>query len=351
MKQSVLIIIALLLLLCNTYTATAKKLITAQDSIIFDINASTLTATYFEFPVYLKSDDVINSFDFAFQFNSTKLTFSSTTTMLPGNTSVSHTSFYNPTDLYLRSTLSSLSALPLNQTVLLIRFTIAAPCTSLSVADFYNLTGILNGVVCSTSFRVLQFNRFIPVVSFTSTPTCLNRPTQYISTSTIVSGQFLSYNWQIANQYSQTAQSFVYTYTAASVYPFTLSVCSTASCCSSAAGASTISAVPFLAFTYTADCLTDSVDFEPASPITLNSFAAFNWLFTEHDTVVSAFAPRHRFALHGGFYTTFSVVTNENCRYGTTQFVTVKPADINQDGESNVTDFLIFSPNWNLDCD
>jgi PKD repeat protein len=351
MKSTTLIIITLHLLLCSTYTATAKKLINAQDSMIFDLNASTLTATYFEFPVYLKSDDIINSFDFAFQFNTTKLTFFSTTTTLPGNNSVSHTSYYNPLDLYLRSTLSSLSALPMNQTVLLIRFTLAAPCTSLSVADFYSISGILNGVVCSTSFRLLQFNRFIPAVSFTSTPTCINRPIQYISTSTIAAGQLLSYNWQIANQYSQTAQSFVYTYTAASVYPFTLSVCSTASCCSSAAGASTVSTQPVLAFTYTADCVTDSVDFVPSSPITITSFAAFNWLFTEQDTVVSAFAPRHRFAVHGGFYTTFSVVTNENCRYGTTQFVTVKPGDINQDGDTNVTDFLIFSPQWGLDCE
>ena len=67
--------------------------IDSQDSVFFDLFNATVVGSTIDFPVYVKSDDVINALDFSFKYNENELEYD---TILNLTNYIQHLSYYNP---------------------------------------------------------------------------------------------------------------------------------------------------------------------------------------------------------------------------------------------------------------
>ena len=125
-----------------------------SDSIVFDLNQATYSTinsvNYIEIPVWIKSSNSsISSFDFWFQFDASKLTYVSTSSLVPGLDAFSN---FNINNSYLSNTSSGASidfVVPLNTNLIKLKFSINGLCTTILPADFYNITTLINGEVSS----------------------------------------------------------------------------------------------------------------------------------------------------------------------------------------------------------
>ena len=128
---------------------TGQHLITLnidnQDSVFFDLFNATVAGTTIEFPVSVKSDDVINALDFSFRYNEAELEFD---TILNLTNYIQDLSFYNPADSTVRFTSYSFTQPFTNDTPLVVvRFTILTGvfCSN----DLLNTEALLNGDGCA----------------------------------------------------------------------------------------------------------------------------------------------------------------------------------------------------------
>lgn len=316
-------LVGLLLLFCfPVFAAESEKTnlleqrpsINAADSIIFDLASATLTPTYIDIPLYILSDDVINSFDFAMQFNLSKLSFSNTIELLTSDPTIISLAYFNPNDLFLRYTSSSLQGYPtLGSKITVIRFALNAPCTPISAADFTNVLTILNGVQCSHRFTNLNFNIFIPLADFANGPTCSNAPVTFSNLTSIANGQISTNNWTFSNGSTSGQASASTNFTASGAASATLFVTATNGCSDTTAKSFTINIPPTPIFSYTFDCVKDSVLFSNTSTISIGSVAGANWDFGDASNTSSDYSPVHHYNGNGPYTVTLVAISNFTC--------------------------------------
>lgn len=119
--------------------------IDSQDSVFFDLFNATVVGSTIEFPVYVKSDDVINALDFSFKYNENELEYD---TILNLTNYIQHLSYYNPGDSTVRFTSYSFTQPYTADTPLVVvRFTLLTGvfCSN----DLLNAEALLNGDGCS----------------------------------------------------------------------------------------------------------------------------------------------------------------------------------------------------------
>ena len=333
-------------------TSSDTRIINNNDSLVVDLKNATLTATYIDIPIFIKSDDVISSFDFELQFNLAKLTYSSAISLTPSDPTLSFIAFFSPTDLYLRYSSFTFQSFPSNGIVHVtkIRFSVNAPCTPISLPDFSNLSGILNGTMCSVKITTLDFSKFIPVASYSNTPVCLNTTVLFSSTSSVTAGSISSWLWKFSNGTTSNNQSHVITYTTNGTASSTLIVTSSAGCKDSVSTVQTIGSVPVSNFTYTFNCIQDTVFFTNTSTIPTGSITGFKWYFDDNTPISQLINPAHHYSSSGNFKVKLTTTSNLMCSSSITLSVLIRPADFNKDGITDVNDFLIFAPNYGTSC-
>lgn len=124
------------------------------DSVFFDLFQAVINGNTVEFPVYLRSDDVINSLDFALKYDHTQLEYD---TLINLTGYIDHLSFYNTNDSTVRLTSYSFTQPYSNDTPLfIIRFTVLAGFTCSN--DFNSVSALLNGDLSSHKFEECLFN-------------------------------------------------------------------------------------------------------------------------------------------------------------------------------------------------
>ncbi len=115
------------------------------DSVFFDIAQAVINGSSVEFPVYFRSDDVINSLDFAFKYNQTHLEYD---TIINLTSYIEPLSYYNPNDSTVRLTSYSFTQPYSNDTPLVIvRFTLLSG--QLCSNDLDSVSALLNGDACA----------------------------------------------------------------------------------------------------------------------------------------------------------------------------------------------------------
>jgi len=111
------------------------------DSVFFDVAQAVINGTTVEFPVYLRSDDVINALDFAFKYDQTHLEYD---TIINLTTYIDPLTYYNPNDSMVRLTSYSFTQAYVNDTPLfIIRFTLLTG--QLCSNDLDSVSSLLNG--------------------------------------------------------------------------------------------------------------------------------------------------------------------------------------------------------------
>ena len=127
------------------------------DTIVFDLNQGVYSSengiNYFTYPVKIKSTyTAINSFDFWFKFNESKLTFVASNSTLNGLDVFSN---FNSNNHYLSTTASMPSisnTIPANTNIMELKFIVNGPCPEVNTNDFFESNSLINGVVCNHRF-------------------------------------------------------------------------------------------------------------------------------------------------------------------------------------------------------
>lgn len=290
----------------------ASRIINANDSVIFDLANATLTANYIDIPVYIVSDDVIFSFDYAMMFNLSQLTFSTTIDILPSDSTILSSAYFNPTDLYLRYTSSSLQSYPTTGGVYIskIRFALNASCVPISASDFTNILTILNGSQCANGVTPLNFSKFIPNAGFITGPICSNADIQFSDTSSVDSGSLTSWSWSFDNGTTSLLQNPLISYNTAGVASATLIVVASTGCIDTLIAPFTINEPPVSAFSYSFDCVQDSVFFINTSTIPSGIITTSLWDFGDAVGSSNATNPSYHYSA-SIFYTVTLLSTSD----------------------------------------
>ena len=333
----------------DPFINSKTRIINSNDSIIFDLANATLTATYLDLPIYIKSDDVVLGIDYALKFNLSKLSYSIAIDIL----AESSAAFFNPTDLFLRySGGSPMSGLPSSGNIYVtkIRFALSTPCVTISAADFTNISTLINGVTCSNRVTSLNFSQFIPIANFSNDPACLNTLMQFSDISTISSGAITSWSWNFGNWSVSNLQNNVTTYTATGTVSATLIVGANTGCGDTITKSFTVNQAPISSFSYSYNCLKDSVFFTNLSSVSSGTIASSSWYFGDFTPLSNLKNPKHRYTSSGYYKVKLTSTSNSLCSSTQTLTVALRPSDINRDGITDVNDFLIFVPAWLTPC-
>ena len=115
------------------------------DSVYFDIALATVNGTTVDFPVYFRSDDVINALDFEFKYDHSHLEYD---TILNLTSYIEPLAYYNTNDSTVRLTSYSFTQAYSNDTPLVvIRFNLLSG--QLCATDIYAVGALLNGDAAS----------------------------------------------------------------------------------------------------------------------------------------------------------------------------------------------------------
>jgi hypothetical protein len=324
--------------------------VNTADTIIINLSQATLSQNFLDVPVALKSNVTVFSFDYAFRFNLSKLSYSSTTASSLAPNSMLSTSFFSPQDLFLRSTNSSQQTIPNNTTIHSIRFVLSAPCTSITASDFTDLLAIINGTQCIAKVTALDFNQFIPSPQYSSTPKCLNTPIIFTNTSTLTLGNFTQSVWTFDGQVNPSFPNAVQNYSSTSQHTLQLFLASSLGCTNTLTSTFTISTPPLASFTSTYFCQGDSVQFSNTSLSNLAPITSFYWHFFD-GTSSTLPHPSHHFTSHKAHTIYLKITDASECSSTCKNLVFVLPTDFSQDGIIDVNDYLWFAPNYGMNCD
>lgn len=296
----------------------SKLIINNLDSMIFDLASATITATYLDLPIYVKSDDVINGIDYAMKFNMAKLTYSTTSDLLPNDPTIVSLAYFNQTTLFLKYTGTSQQSFPANATYITkIRFAINTPCTMIDTSDFTNLAAYLNGVRCGFRKTKLDFSQFIPTANFNTSPPCSNTGMLHTDASTVTTGAINAWQWSFSNGGTSTQQNPSVTFTATGTEASTLIVTTAMGCKDTVVKQFPINDSPVSSFTYSFDCLKDSVIFTNSSTIPSGAIVGSLWDFGDQG-VSTATNPVHHYNASGFFTVTLVSTSGFSCTSATT---------------------------------
>lgn len=288
-----------------------KAIINNLDTIVFDLANATITATYIDIPIYIISDDVIVGIDYAMQFNLTELTYSTTVDLVPNDPTIVSLAYFNPSDLYLRYTSTTLQTYPGTGNIHMtkIRFALNAPCPTISTSDFTNLLGILNGDQCAVRMTNLNFTQYIPTANFNTGPTCSNATVQFSNTSTVTNGNITGSQWTFSNGGTSTQLNPSTSFTATGAASATLITTTGIGCKDTIIQSLNINAPPVSGFTYSFDCVKDSVLFTNTSTIPSGSITGSAWNFGDQSGTSSDTNPVYHYN-SSGFFTASLISTS-----------------------------------------
>ena len=304
------------------------------DSIIFDLANATLTATYIDIPVYVLCDvstDQVDAFDYQIQFNLAKLTFSATIDINPVQGVLSASAF-NQSNLFLTYTSASEPGTPFpwapaGKALTKARFTLASPCIEITPADFTSRSTIINGIIVPNRVTNLDFTQFIPVANFNPGPTCSNANVQFANTSTVQTGVVNAWQWAFSTGATSTLQNPSVSYTALGGASSTLIVTTAAGCKDTIAQVFNINVPPVSVFSYSFNCVKDSVFFTNSSTIPSGSIVGSLWNFGDESALGTATNEVHNYSTAGLYTVTLVSISNFSCT-GTSTLLVNLPAKV-----------------------
>ena len=144
--------------------------IDSLDTLVFNMGASIYTGSKWTFPVYFKSDDVINAVDFSFMYNHAVLDYDTIVNLKAYLQSLEN---YNSFDSTVYYTSFSTTTIDNNTNLMRVKFNVSTGSGSFQPADVFNIIGYLNGDVCAVKIIPLAFtglNDANPLSSFVVYP-------------------------------------------------------------------------------------------------------------------------------------------------------------------------------------
>jgi hypothetical protein len=302
----------------------AEGLLTLSDTVVFDISAATYSNAggvyYIDIPISIHSTDLgINALDFWFQFNTSKMTYLSTTALVPGLDPFTN---FNVNNQVLSNTTSgpSLSfSTPLYTEVLMLRFVLTSACTEIYPSDFFSIFALVNGNLSSHLFvgpsGIPNFEIQQPL------PYCTLSELVFSYPYTSVNGRAIqSYSWDFGNGQTSSLQSDVAIYATEGDYSVTLTLTTTDGCVYSVQNIIPIYPSPVAAFSSSWDEITNVVSFTNESTIASGTINLYTWDFGTSTSNLQN--PDYTFPIPGYYDVTLTATSDLGCTSSITQLVT-----------------------------
>ncbi len=301
----------------------SKELLILTDTVVFDLSTATYSNAggvyYIDIPISIHSTDLgINALDFWFQFNTSKMTYQSTTALVPGLDPFTN---FNVNNQVLSNTTSgpSLSfSTPLYTEVLMLRFVLTSACTEIYPSDFFSIFALVNGNLSSHLFvgpsGIPNFEIQQPQPYCSEDEIVFNYPYTSVNGRTIQ-----SYSWDFGNGQLSSLQSDTAIYSAEGDYPVSLTLTTVDGCVYSLQNFIPIYPTPVAAFSSSWDEPTNVVSFTNESTISSGSINLYTWDFGGSTSNLQN--PDYTFPIPDYYNVTLTATSNLGCTNSITQLV------------------------------
>ncbi len=313
-------ILILLLTICFQQVVSAQSHLqkpqhekALNDTIVFDINQAVFNnvagINYIEFPVILKSTNTgITSFDFWFQFNLNKLTYVSTSSLIPGLDAFSN---FNSANLYLSNTSSGTSitfTIPANIPVIKLKFQLATACTQITQTDFSNVTTLFDGDVSSHKFEAPSQ----PIQMVSGSPLCTNNDIVFTYPATYNGSTISTYAWDFGNGDFGNNQTDSSQFTAGA-HTVTLNVTTVDGCTNTITKDITVLEGPNAGFNAVFDQGSNLFNFINQSTIAAGSIDSYLWDFGDASPSSDLENTSHTYQSQGSYLVSLTVSAANGC--------------------------------------
>ncbi len=172
-----------------------------------------------------------------------------------------------------------------------------------------------------------------PVANFDFANTCQGSAVQFTNlTQTGGTGTMTGWAWNFGDAASgvnntSTLQNPTHTYAATGTYQVTLTVSTANGCSSTLVKTVTITAAPYVEFTYDNSCVSSSTQFTPSTSINFANVASWNWSFGNGATS-SVPNPTYTYTTPGTYIVTLTITNNEGCQSSISHSITIVPAPV-----------------------
>jgi len=231
---------------------------------------------------------------------------------------------------------------------------------SVAAAGSYQVT-VMDAAGCSVSFiNQVSYNP-VPDAGFQTTGQCAGDLIQFSSTSSIASGNIVSWIWDLGNGQLASSPQAATSYSQSGGYTAVLVVVSGAGCADTVSGVVNVEAAPVAAFSAITVCEGAPMQFNDASTAGGSSIRAWNWSFGDGANALQP-SPSHLYPAAGTYTASLVVTSLGGCRDTLVSTVSVNPVPAARfnvpavcDGDSarfyNTTPFfngIISDVNWDF---
>jgi gliding motility-associated-like protein len=161
-----------------------------------------------------------------------------------------------------------------------------------------------------------------PVSSFTVAPVCESSQAVFVNTSSVSSGNIVSYAWNTGAGTSAAATPPAQSYPQAGTYIASLTVTTNAGCVNTSQQQVVIHPDPVAGFQFTDECLGDPTVFTDQSTISSGSVSSWQWNLDDGTTSAQP-SPTHTYVGFGTYAVSLTVTSDFGCTDQVTQPVQV----------------------------
>ncbi len=301
----------------------SEEFVTWADTVVFDLAGAEYSSAggvfYIDIPVLIHSTNTnINALDFWFLFNTSKMTYQSTTALVTGLDPFTN---FNANNQVLSNTTSGTSitfSTPLFTEILNLRFVLTGACTEIFPSDFNSIFALVNGNL--SSYLFVEPTGIPPFEIQQPEPYCSADALIFNYPLTTINGRdIVSYDWSFGNGQFGNLQSETVTYGAAGDYPVELTIVTEDGCVFSQEDSVPVFISPVAAFSSSYDAILNVVSFTNESTIASGSVDFYNWDFGSGTSNLES--PNHTFPALDFYDVTLTVTSDLGCSATITQLV------------------------------
>lgn len=179
--------------------------------------------------------------------------------------------------------------------------------------DYHVLLIITSNAGCrDTSASVVEVAP-LPDAVFNVQDVCFHDATGFTNSSSIISGEPLSYHWNFGDNSTATITNPNHTYSSEGYYTSTLIATSVRGCSDTTVHSFTVHPIPVAAFSNISVCENSPVYFTDLSTISADAIQSWNWNFGDSSGSIGHY-PSHFYSSSGWFSVQLNLVSNFGCR-------------------------------------
>ena len=173
-----------------------------------------------------------------------------------------------------------------------------------------------------------------PTADFTFNDECLDDSVRFSDQSTVAGGVITNFYWEFADNNTSNDKSPAHKYAVSGSYNVLLEVTSGTGCKDSVIKAVTVFPKPQANFSFTNDCVYNTINFSNHSNVSSGSLTAHNWDFGDGNSS-SLVNPTHKYASAGTYQVTLIITTDHTCKDTLVRSIYIHPKPVSAFAANN----------------